>query len=317
MSDIGSILREAREEQGLTLAEAEEGTRIRARFLEALENNDFDVLPGAPYVRGFTRNYASFLGVDPAPLLAQLKPGQEPIKFPLAGKSTEPRLLSEPLQPNPVPFGRIIFVLAVLVGIAALALTLWWQPVRRDAILAQFGITLPQVAVAATNTPPPPTEQPVTEGAAGGATQAIATRVVTQTLVIIEPNREATPVPTATLPPRTPSPNPSATATEEPTPAPQEMQGVVVTAEIIERTWTEVYLDMQQEPVVYRVLEPGESYEWVGQDELYLRVGNAAGIRITVNGEDLGVLGGQGGLVVRRWQRNPDGGPPLLVESQG
>ncbi len=64
MFEIGSSLREARERRGLTLADAEAETKIRSRYLGALENERFDVLPGDAYARGFLRTYAEFLGLD-------------------------------------------------------------------------------------------------------------------------------------------------------------------------------------------------------------------------------------------------------------
>jgi cytoskeleton protein RodZ len=62
--EIGSSLRTAREHQQLELADVERETRIRAKYLEALEEEQFDVLPGTAYVKGFLRTYADFLGLD-------------------------------------------------------------------------------------------------------------------------------------------------------------------------------------------------------------------------------------------------------------
>jgi cytoskeletal protein RodZ len=62
--EIGLSLRQARERHGLDLADVERETRIRAKYLNALEDEQFDVLPGAAYVRGFLRTYAEFLGLD-------------------------------------------------------------------------------------------------------------------------------------------------------------------------------------------------------------------------------------------------------------
>jgi cytoskeleton protein RodZ len=61
---IGSSLRTAREHQQLELAAVERETRIRAKYLQALEDERFDVLPGTAYVKGFLRTYADFLGLD-------------------------------------------------------------------------------------------------------------------------------------------------------------------------------------------------------------------------------------------------------------
>jgi len=62
--EIGSSLREARERRGLTLTDAEQRTKIRSRYLAALENERFDLLPGDAYAKGFLRGYADFLGLD-------------------------------------------------------------------------------------------------------------------------------------------------------------------------------------------------------------------------------------------------------------
>ena len=64
MFEIGSALREARERRGLSYSQVEEGTKIRARYIRALEEEDFGVLPGATYSKGFLRAYADYLGLD-------------------------------------------------------------------------------------------------------------------------------------------------------------------------------------------------------------------------------------------------------------
>jgi hypothetical protein len=64
MFEIGSSLRRARERLGLELPQVEEATRIRAKYLRALEDEHFDVLPGAAYAKGFLRVYADFLGLQ-------------------------------------------------------------------------------------------------------------------------------------------------------------------------------------------------------------------------------------------------------------
>ena len=64
MFEIGSALREARERRGLSYSQVEEGTKIRARYIRALEDEDFGVLPGPTYSKGFLRAYADYLGLD-------------------------------------------------------------------------------------------------------------------------------------------------------------------------------------------------------------------------------------------------------------
>ena len=64
MFEIGSSLKEARVRQGLEFAEIETGTKIRGKYLRALEDEHFDVLPGETYIKGFLRTYAEYLGLD-------------------------------------------------------------------------------------------------------------------------------------------------------------------------------------------------------------------------------------------------------------
>jgi hypothetical protein len=61
---IGTSLREARLRQGLDLLDAETAVKIRSKYLQALEEEQFDVLPAPTYVKGFLRNYAEYLGLD-------------------------------------------------------------------------------------------------------------------------------------------------------------------------------------------------------------------------------------------------------------
>ena len=61
----------ARERKGVDLYRAERDTKIRARYLGALERGDYKELPGAVYTKGFLRNYALYLGLDPEEVLAQ------------------------------------------------------------------------------------------------------------------------------------------------------------------------------------------------------------------------------------------------------
>jgi hypothetical protein len=62
--EIGISLREARMRQGLDLLEAEQSTKIRSKYLRALEDERFELLPAQTYVKGFLRSYAEFLGLD-------------------------------------------------------------------------------------------------------------------------------------------------------------------------------------------------------------------------------------------------------------
>lgn len=76
MDRIGDILRQARENKGITLQQASEATKISIRYLKALEDEAYQVLPARVYVIGFLRSYAAFLGLDGNSLVEQFKSHQ-------------------------------------------------------------------------------------------------------------------------------------------------------------------------------------------------------------------------------------------------
>jgi cytoskeletal protein RodZ len=101
----------ARERKGVDLARAERDTKIRVRYLSALERGDYRDLPGAVYTKGFLRNYAIYLSLDPEDVLRQWRRergdqvGPEPVIVP-------PRPLEEPSRP--LNFSPSVVVAALL-----------------------------------------------------------------------------------------------------------------------------------------------------------------------------------------------------------
>ncbi len=82
MESIGEKLRGAREEKGYSIDQVARDTNIARRFVEALEREDFSVFPGDPYVLGFLRNYADYLGLEPEKVITlykNLKIQEQPI----------------------------------------------------------------------------------------------------------------------------------------------------------------------------------------------------------------------------------------------
>ena len=73
MPSIGDTLREARMRQHLDIADVEGRTKIRAKYLRALENEEFGMLPGPTFVKTFLRTYAEALGLDPQVLVEEYR----------------------------------------------------------------------------------------------------------------------------------------------------------------------------------------------------------------------------------------------------
>ena len=78
MASIGETLREARMRQRLDITDVEERTKIRAKYLRALENEEFGMLPGSTFVKTFLRTYAEVLGLDPHVLVEEYRAAYEP-----------------------------------------------------------------------------------------------------------------------------------------------------------------------------------------------------------------------------------------------
>lgn len=76
-SSIGEVLRLAREQQGLTLQDVSYALNIKREYLEALEKDEYDAIPGAVFVKGFLRNYGNFLELDGVALAREYKENVE------------------------------------------------------------------------------------------------------------------------------------------------------------------------------------------------------------------------------------------------
>jgi cytoskeleton protein RodZ len=73
MPEIGTTLRETRMRERIDITEVETATKIRAKYLRALENEEWDLLPGPTFVKTFLRTYSEYLGLDPKLLVEEYK----------------------------------------------------------------------------------------------------------------------------------------------------------------------------------------------------------------------------------------------------
>ena len=114
MFEIGNSLREARLRQALDFPEIEQATKIRGKYLRALEDEQFDMLPAQTYVKGFLRSYAEYLGLD-----GQLYVDEYNSRFVVGEEETPARpRRSAPPPPRGVHVQSRV-VLLTLLGIAA------------------------------------------------------------------------------------------------------------------------------------------------------------------------------------------------------
>lgn len=115
MFELGTSLREARVRQGLDIPQAELATKIRGKYLRALEAEQFDALPADTYVKGFLRAYADFLGLD-----GQLYVDEYEVRFVADAFGSAPAPRRSAQRQRELSFERRAVVLA-LVGVTALA----------------------------------------------------------------------------------------------------------------------------------------------------------------------------------------------------
>jgi hypothetical protein len=118
MADIGSTLREARIRARIDIAEVEVHTKIRARYLRAIENEEWDLLPGPVYVKSFLRTYGDFLGLDSRMLVDEYKrryerPSDHELR-PISSLHRErERAARGPLVPPWALVGGVLIVVAI------------------------------------------------------------------------------------------------------------------------------------------------------------------------------------------------------------
>ncbi len=174
----GPILRERREAMGVTLAEAEVATRIRQKYLAALESDEWDLLPGEVVGRGFLRNYSTYLGIEPTEMIDRRRAiADESLTNVLADTSAgsplpperavdyrpkdvalhdETEELEAPRQINLLPFVAVL-------SIVALSALVWWAVTQFSDEIGD-GVTAIQEQVAALQMPSiAPAETPLVE----------------------------------------------------------------------------------------------------------------------------------------------------------
>jgi cytoskeleton protein RodZ len=141
MFEIGNSLREARLRQGLEFPEVEQATKIRGKYLRALEDEQFDILPGQTYVKGFLRTYSEYLGLDGQLYVDEYNsryiPGDE--ETPLRAQSTSAA------GRNPRVESSVVLVALAAIGILTALVVVAWR----------FGSDTPETAIPDFSSQPP------------------------------------------------------------------------------------------------------------------------------------------------------------------
>lgn len=289
----GALLRQAREAAGLHVATLAANLKVPVRKLEALEEDRYDLLPDAVFVRALASSVCRTLKVDPQPVLARLPqtsqprlvPDTEAINAPFRSPSDgpSPGMLSRVLRP--VPLTVAVLLLGALVLILLPVLQRGYEAVASAAAegAAPAAANGASVATTPADAPAAPAVEPVASGTptAGIAPPAAGLAPDTAAAPAALPTPANPPLPTAAAVPAAAAPAASA-------PADTAAAAVPANAVVVFRTrgpsWIQV-TDARGATVLQRLMGPGESAGVSGALPLAVTVGDAAQTDVQVRGK--------------------------------
>ena len=263
MTDIGSRLKQEREARSLSLEQVQKATRIKLAFLDAIESGRFEQLPGPVQVRGFVRSYASYLGIDPDDLLANIDDALPPSTTPAAHTPTD--------KPD----------LAQTRNVSRLDA----KPTR--GATEGWPLPLPILILGA-----------IVLFAIGG-------------FLLLQAFSGQSPAPTPSLPPNVPAAiNTAPVVAAASAAAPR----VSVTLTASEHVWVRVSNDGI---TAYEgILAPCDPRSWEGGQQIIVETGNGAALSVSVNQQDIGLLGPRNRIIVRAWGPEGEVTPPPTAAPQ-
>jgi cytoskeletal protein RodZ len=277
-AEIGRLLEHKRKERGLTLEEVEQATKIRKRYLTGLERDDYAILPDAVYARGFLKTYANYLGLDGEALSRQLKSSTKTRRE--RGINYNPRPQSDFEKPLITPSGlggvkkRKVYtsaIMTLLVAVLALAVVIGaLYIVGRGAQVSKEGN-------------PPSGESPPRQEQQNGA------------------GREKAP---EAGPAKQDAVGSKGTVGGEKKPAVAKQSAPPDTLRVLvnvrERpSWILIRTDGRA--AYEQVAQPGFSKTFEAEQRLFIKCGDAGAVRVEINGQDAGALGGAGEIVARNY----------------
>ncbi|HUS16403.1 MAG TPA: RodZ domain-containing protein [Chloroflexia bacterium] len=311
MAGAGEILKQARESRGLLLEEVAQATRIRVEYLVSIEAEQYTKLPGDVYTRGFLRNYAGFLGIDSAEVIAAYEARNDPPRKRVRSGAPPPpppqrrpeAIHIQPLSPTPVNT-RVRYAPSFwLMGLLAFVLLIV-SYLGYNAYTGASRLPLATPTVTARTTP---------TQLIGLPTVLVGSTVVLTTL----PTPGPSPVPSEVVaggapPPATPGQpaNPPSAATPvgggqpgqvTPTVLAGQTPGNGVTVQVTvgsQNAWMKV--DIDGKTAWAATLAAGTVRSWSGKNVIRIRFARADITSVNVNGVDKGRAGDSSQTVVTK-----------------
>ena len=285
MASIGETLRRERLKRNLELGSIADELRISARFLAAIEDEQFDKLPGGIFSKSFVRQYASFLGLDAEGLTAEFQRAVEPREqvpqFAEKPKPDVPELRIDGYRAwqgvgerrRSWPSWVMAAVIVVAVMLVCSGVVWWWERPRRQVQAREIPRDTP--AVAATK-PAPPVAEP-----AGNPPATAAPTVDSGAAASQPPAQNPAPQTAAAVPP---PPAPTVAAAQS---NPNASVRVAITAD--QAVW--IRASANGKYVFSGTLQPHEIRNVDADGAVEVLLGNAGGATITLNGRPISVEG--------------------------
>lgn len=286
----GGVFRQAREARGLTIDDIAGALKLTPKQVSAIEEEDFRQLPGATFARGFVRNYARLMQLDPAPLLAVVDRSAAKREIELAPLATAIGTMPAASAARPVPrwlliaFAVVALALLVVVYVERFQGGSWtfWRSTASEAVsLSPAGENAPRTeTLAVAVTPSAPATAPEAATAAPPGTAPVVL-----------------PTPTPVAPVDTSAPVPVVAAPQGAVP-PAASGSRKLTFSFEVDSWVEVK-DGSGKMLVNKLNVAGSTLELEGRPPFTLVVGNARGVRLADDGKAVDLKAHVSGTVAR------------------
>lgn len=283
---LGSYLRWEREQRAVGLQEISAVTKIQRRFLQALEEDQYDQLPPAPFVVGFLRAYAEYLSLEPEEILEVYRAQYAPAAYPI---NSAQLLASSPAKrviqgPHGTARGRTGWRVLSGIGLGLAGLLLY---------VSQYGPASDQVIPGIASRPPgieetlsPRGKTLETPGPAPALSQNAADRGGSAEMPA---GSEEMAKPAAV------SWHVAEHAPEK-LPVAADLAGpLVLQVDAVEAAWLRIAIDGEKRQEV--TLTAGSNARWEARERFVMTVGNTRGVRVTLNGRDIPLPGTRGNVL--------------------
>jgi cytoskeleton protein RodZ len=263
---LGKYLKQQRESKKISLKEVSKNTRVREYILKAIEENQTDLLPAATYVKGFLLAYAKYLRLDPNDVLLRYERGLK--GEPAAPPSRQPERSKQKTSATPPskPKQKILWNTKqtwVVVGVivASLVIFFFFSPYSSNPPVEPLPEKSVQGKLGVAPVPPAPTASGLSEE---------------------KPAVEEK---------KSPVPSPPVAATT----SVQEKKPFSVALKAAEETWVSLQVDDQPEKEM--TFKPRDGISVQAANRLRMKIGNAGGVDLALNGKPLGKFGKSGEVI--------------------